>query len=132
MKPLHCASAKVSTGPSTSFESRTSTAAGPFATSTQCPAAPLRVLLRQVRVASCMVVPFQELSASILSSGRGRAAERFLPFSDGRSAVFFRQRTLPQVSEGFPVHRDLARFHPEETAHQPFDVHHGPAGAGRE
>src|SRR5882724_2460329 len=58
MKPAQSGAPNESTGPAASLESRTSTVAGAFATSTQCPAAPLRVLLRQVRVASFIVFPF--------------------------------------------------------------------------
>src|SRR3954466_3632141 len=65
MNPVHSAAANVSTGLFASFESRTSTAAVTFATSTQWPAAALRVLLRQVRLAYRMTVPFQDGCASI-------------------------------------------------------------------
>ena len=46
------------TGPEASLESRTYTVAGVSATSTQCPAAPLRTLLCQVRLLSNMMFPF--------------------------------------------------------------------------
>src|SRR6185312_12909715 len=74
MKPVHSAAAKVRTGLFASFESRTSTAAVTFATSTQWPAAALRVLLRQVRLAYRMTVPFQDGCASI--SAHQAAADR--------------------------------------------------------
>ena len=48
MKSVQPGTANRSTGPVTSFESRTNTVAGVSATSTQWPAAPLRVLVRQI------------------------------------------------------------------------------------
>src|SRR5215831_17453761 len=82
MNPVHSEAAKVSTGLFASFESRTSTAAVTFATSTQWPAAALRVLLRQVRLAYRMTVPFQDGCASISAHQAATKPECFLPFSD--------------------------------------------------
>lgn len=60
MNSDHPSAPNSSTGPRTSFESRTKTAEVVEATSTQCPAAPLRVLFRQFKALFRNVMPFTE------------------------------------------------------------------------
>lgn len=57
MNSSHPGKPNSSIGPAASFESRTKTAAVALAISTQCPAAPLRVLFRQVRAVFCKMMP---------------------------------------------------------------------------
>src|ERR1700754_4130020 len=123
-KPVQSDTPKVSTGPVTSFESRTKMADGMFATSTQWPAAPLRVLLRQWRSACCIFWSLSQDGMPIhFSSGRACTPQRFLPLSDSRSAQFWRQSAFSQVIEGVLIDLNFTGLHPEEATGQPLHMH---------
>src|SRR5688572_2357181 len=105
-----------------SLESRTNTAAVAEATSTQCPAAPLRVLFRQVKAFFCNVMPFSEVN--IVGYNAQALPEAVTCSGDEFAGLCDIECPGPQIGEGIPVDLNVGGLGAQLPADQIFTVHH--------